>query len=349
MNKFVVVSPHLHVPTKSAIESQVIDFYMRMRQHLRPHAHWQSIPRTRRDKVLSVAQKIHSRREAAAGLRVLHDHHRVWIDRLALEAGQIKGPMTEHAVDEWAGAVHALTPWLGALTALLMKYMRKQVRAGKVGLSMPPLLLVGEPGNGKSWYAEMIGRIAGAPVREIDVGGGSAGFRISGLEKGWSGSNPGIPVEMMLAHRVANPVIVVNEICKTGDRVKSTSGSVSSLTTSLLQVLEPETASRFECPSFRIRFDLSRINWILTANNIGTVPPPLRDRCLVFQMPPMTPDIAGLMFDTLARAVRTEFDPDLFEIAKTRVVAAAVQRHVSLRQIRRVLDAISADRPEMIH
>jgi hypothetical protein len=39
-------------------------------------------------------------------------------------------------------------------------------------------------------------------------------------------------------------------------------------------------------------------------------------------MPPVTPDIAGLMFDVLSRAVRTEFNPDLFEIAKTRVVAA---------------------------
>lgn len=349
MNKFVVVSPHLHVPSKSTIESKVIAFYMRMRQHLRPHAKWHLIVVSRRNKVLAVAQQIHKRREAAAGLKSLHEHHRDAIDQLAREGGQIRGPMTEHAVDVWASEVHTLMPWLGELTTLLMKHMRKQVRAGKVGLSMPPLLLVGDPGNGKSWYAEMIGRIAGVPVREIDVGGGSAGFRISGLEKGWSGSNPGIPVEMMLAHRVANPVIVVNEICKTGDRVKSTSGSVSSLTTSLLQVLEPETASRFECPSFRIRFDLSRINWILTANDIDTVPAPLRDRCMVFRMPRVTPDVAGLMFDTLSRAARTEIDPDLFAIAKTRVIAAATQRHVSLRQIRRVLEAIAADRPEMHH
>jgi hypothetical protein len=66
-------------------------------------------------------------------------------------------------------------------------------------------------------------------------------------------------------------------------------------------------------------------------------------------MPPVTPDIAGLMFDVLSWAVPTETDPDLREIARARVVAAAAQRHVSLRQIRRVLDAISADRPEMIH
>jgi ATP-dependent Lon protease len=235
------------------------------------------------------------------------------------------------------------------LTTLLMKSMRKQVQTGRIGLNMPPLLLVGEPGNGKSWYAEMIGRIAGVPVREIDVGGGSASFRISGLEKGWSGANPGIPVEMMLDHRSANPVIVVNEICKAGERVSSSSGAVSSLTTALLQVLERETAARFECPSFRIRFDLSRINFVLTANDLELVPGPLRDRCQVFRMPEVTPAVAGLMFDTLAGPMLTDVDPDVVGIAKSQVLRAAARGHVSLRQIRRVLDAIAADYPEPLH
>jgi hypothetical protein len=344
-----VVSPHLYVPPKSTIEAQTLDFYLRMRRHLRPREQTSSIPRSKRDRVSQVAKQIHRRRELAAGIHALADHHKEKIEKLARDGARICGPLTAHSVDEWAADVHAQTPWMHELTTLLMKSMRKQVKTGQTGLKMPPLLLVGDPGNGKSWYAEMVGRVAGVPVREIDLGGGSASFRISGLEKGWSGANPGIPVEMMLDHRIANPVIVVNEICKAGERVTSSSGSVSSLTTALLQVLEPETAARFECPAFRIRFDLSRINFVLTANDLDRVPAPLRDRCQVFRMPVVTPSVAGLMFDTLSGPMLTDVDPDVVGIAKSQILRAAARGHVSLRQIRRVLDAIAADCSEPLH
>lgn len=344
-----VVSPHLYVSPKSTIEAQTLEFYLRMRRHLRPREQKISIPRIKMDQVRHVARQIHRRRELAAGIHALADHHKEKIEKLASEGARVSGPMTLHAVDEWAAEVHARTPWMHELTTFLMKSMRKQVQTGRTGLTMPPLLLVGDPGNGKSWYAEMIGRVSGVPVREIDVGGGSASFRISGLEKGWSGANPGIPVEMMLNHRIANPVIVVNEICKAGERVTSTSGSVSSLTTALLQVLEPETAARFECPAFRIRFDLSRINFILTANDLERIPAPLRDRCQVFRMPVVTPVVAGLMFDTLAGPMLTKIDPDVVAMARSAVLRAATRGHVSLRQIRRVLDATAGECSVLLH
>ena len=79
----------------------------------------------------------------------------------------------------------------------LMRHMRRAIEKGRLGLSIPPILLVGPPGDGKTTYARLIAELAGTPFRQIDVGSGSAGFRITGLERGWSSAQSGVPVEMM--------------------------------------------------------------------------------------------------------------------------------------------------------
>ena len=294
-------------------------------------------------------KRIYECRLRRSGLYGLKDEQRERIVALARAGGQMAGPLTMHDVDEWAGEVHYRSPWMGELTTHLMRHMRYRVAAGKFGLSLMPLLIVGDTGNGKTTYAQMLGEVAGAPVREVDVGSGSSAFRIAGLEKGWASANEGVPVETVLTHKIANPVIVVNEIDKVGERIGSTSGGVTTLTTALLQVLEPETAQRFECPVHRIRFDLSRLNWILTANELERVPKPLRDRCHIFHMPLVTPDVAAQMFDTLLRNFDASIDEDTCRLVRAAVIEAAEHGHVSLRQIRRILERIVAADPQILH
>lgn len=349
VRKTKIVASHLHVPSKEHVEERVLEFYLRMKRKVDPEITADTLTYDVKKTIRAVAKRIHDRREGAAGLQSLKEWHRAQIGALAQHGASIAGPCSENQVDEWAAEVHARTPWLGEITAFLMKRMRRQVRQGRPGLLMPPLLLVGEPGNGKSWYAEMIGRMAGAPVREIDLGAGGASFRISGLEKGWGSAGPGIPVEMMLQHKIANPVIVVNEICKAGRRIRSDSGGVVSLTTALLQMLERETAGRFECPSFRVSFDLSRVNWVLTANDLETIPAPLVDRCHVFPIPAVTPDVASVMFETIVQSQENDMDPELLDFARREVVAAARRGHVSLRQIQRVIESTFNASDELFH
>lgn len=347
--KLAILSPSLHVPKETEVLDKVWDFYLRMLRQLKPRATKEQLPSKKNALVKDIAARIHNRLERASGLHALKEPDRMAVQRLVRNGGRLHGLMTAHEVDEWAALLHGKTPWMSELTTILMKRMRAQVAIGHLGLSLPPLLIVGKPGNGKSWYAHMLGQLAGVPVREIDVGSGGASFRISGLEKGWANANPGVPVDMMLAEGIANPVIIVNEICKAPVGISSTSGGVTSLTTALLQMLEKETAARFECPVFRLRFDLSRINWILTANDLDRVPAPLRDRCQVFQMPKVTPSVASVMFDTLAAQAHDGIDPDLLAMARTEVISAAASGHVSLRQIGRILEQLAVEQPLTIH
>ena len=343
---FQIVAPDLYVPPEAELERQIRAFMLRMRQNLDPSADELDYRQKLRAKEL--AGRVRKRRLDESGLAALKEEQRAAITDLARRGARIVGPDTPHQVDEWAAEVHGRTPWMGDLTALLMRCMRSRICDGQPGLSIPPLLIVGEPGNGKSWYAHMIAELVGAPFREIDVGAGSAAFRISGLEKGWSSASAGIPVETVLQYRIANPVLIVNEICKSPHSIGSTNGSVSSLTTALLQMLEIETASRFECPAWRVRFDFSRLNWILTANDIDRVAAPLRDRCTVFRMPTVTDEIAAMMFDTLSRDFPM-IDPEALGLARTAVLDAAERGHVSLRQIRRILLMLAAEPPQTCH
>lgn len=347
--KTAIVDPKYSAPTYEDIQDAVWAFYLRIAGHLKPDICEDLAGIATALRVKDVIRRIHDRREKASGLKFLKEDQRAMVKELAQAGGMLVGPMTCHEVDEWAAALHEKTPWMEDLNTLLMKHQRAQVRAGRAGLLLPPLLLVGKPGNGKSKYARMIGEMVGAPVREIDVGSGAASFRISGVEKGWGTSTPGIPIEMMLTDKIANPVIVVDEVCKMPGRIGSSSGTVTTLTTALLQVLEKDTAARFECPVHRIRFDLSHINWVLTANDLDLVSAPLRDRCLVFEMPEVTPEVAALMFDTLAKKYIGRIDPDLLAIARAKVIAAAATSDVSLRQISRILEILASDEPPTLH
>lgn len=209
---------------------------------------------------------------------------------------------------------------------------------GETGLILPPVLLVGDPGCGKSQYARRVAEIAGVPSRRIDVGSGSAGFRISGLEKGWSSAASGLPVETVIATQVANPLFVVDEVDKTG-MLKGEKSAGTSVIVSLLEMLEPATAAKFECPAYRLPFDMSRLVWILTANDLDSVPAPIRDRCRVFLIPNPT---QGDLLSVFDRQTSDIGDRDLVSDARATLEASLSSAVMSLRRLRAFIDAVRA-------
>lgn len=337
-----IVSPKLVVPTRAAMEKSFTDFAIRMRKNLVPNK-----PVVLSDHmtvaVRHLARRAYDRRSVDCGLHKIDNADRPAIVKLAETGASLTGPASQHEVDEWSAALHAEFPWMSEISTAVMNHMRQHVGRGEPGLSLPPLLLVGPPGCGKSWYAQWVAVLAGTPSRTIDVGSGSAAFRITGTERGWSSAQSGLPVETVLATRVANPVMVVDEVCKV-QKMYSTKGSVSELTTALLQMMERASAKQFECPNYRVIFDLSRVNWILTANDLDRVPAPLQDRCEVFRIPEVTPITAALMFDTLTRD-RPDIEPDIREIARDAVITAAARSSISLRQIQRILEKMAQEGP----
>jgi ATP-dependent Lon protease len=265
---------------------------------------------------------------------------------LIRDGGRLSGPLTVDDVHRLVADLHAESQWMRDVSSWIMNQMLQHVATGGQGFALPPMILAGPPGIGKSHFARTLAKLVGVPARMIDVGGGSAGFRISGTEKGWGTAQPGIPVETLIAHRVANPIMIVDEVDKSGT-VYSTKGTASSFTTSMLQMLEPGTAQRFECPYYRVPIDMSRVIWIMTANEIKHVPTPLRDRSRVFNLPPLSAEDAITYFGRLT----PDCEKDEAWHRCCEFIASRCNRPggISLRQIRQLAGVLEAPVQNMMH
>lgn len=280
-----------------------------------------------------------SRKRYALRLHDLKEADRAPIAALARHGAALAGPQNEHQSDVLFSQLHDASPWMADLSTFLMKRARLHYRSGGQGFRIPPLILVGEAGLGKSWYARELARLSGLPFHELDAGAAGAAFRITGVEKGWVTSHPGLPVQTLLTRQIANPVIVVNEVDKCGVLSGKHIGDTS-LTTALLPLLEPSTAKMFECPCLRFRIDLSHVNWVLTANVLDLVPPTLRDRCEVFHIPPLTPDQILGFFNKFAVDVEED---DLKQATRTFIREMAQRpRGISLRRVQSLINDLKA-------
>lgn len=111
---------------------------------------------------------------------------------------------SEHRADEIAAALHQEFPWLEPATSELWRAMRSSVRMDEPGLRLPPMILDGPPGIGKSAFARRIAELIGTESAVVDAVSEPAGFAIAGTQRGWGTACPGRPVNVILEGRIAN-------------------------------------------------------------------------------------------------------------------------------------------------
>jgi hypothetical protein len=253
-------------------------------------------------------------------------------DRALVEAAAgelpVLGPVDVDEVDELWADVHADAPWLQTASVESWRAMRNEVGEGR-GAWCPPLLLNGPPGTGKTTLGRSLASALGVPLVEVDAGSGTAAFQIAGLEKGWGGAEPGLLVESVLREKIANPVIIVNEICRAGSGLSSSKGSRTSLSDALLALLDRGSCRRWRCPALRVDFDLSRVTWVLTSNRVDTIDAALLSRVRTVQvLKPTAAHVASIVQRKLC-----DLDEDLANGAADMIAKAWSSRALTLRQI----------------
>lgn len=191
---------------------------------------------------------------------------------------------SEHRADEIAAELHTDFPWMAPATELLWHGLRRAAHADAPGLRLPPMLLDGPPGIGKSHWARRLAQLLRVPDMICEATNENASFGLVGGQRAWSNAAPGRMVNFILTHRVANPVIIVDEVEKAGE-AQSRQGTSFSLTAALLPLLEQLSAQRWTCPYFEVAFDMSWITWVLTSNDWRRLPEPLLSRCPPIHLP----------------------------------------------------------------
>jgi ATP-dependent Lon protease len=163
----------------------------------------------------------------------------------------------------------------------VIEYWRLQASISKrLGTSFQssPVLLGGDPGLGKTFFAFEAAKALGLHYGEVNMACVTASFVLSGGSLQWSEGSIGFIAKTIADSDIANPLILLDEIDK------ATGGYKYDALGPFYPLLEKHTAKRFKDEALDLELDTSNVNWIMTANNVSNIPAPILSRAKLFHI-----------------------------------------------------------------
>lgn len=205
-----------------------------------------------------------------------------WYDRMRELGGSryIIKPSSHTAVDD----LYEASPNFGEVVDDLKKSLALAV-AGNEAVQFTPLLLLGEPGLGKTYFAKKLANALGTGFEFVSMSSLTAGWVLTGASAQWHNARPGKVAQALIEGDYANPVVVLDEVDKAGgDHRYDPMGALYCL-------LERDTALHFKDEFIDVDMDASHMLWVATANDASAIPEPILNRMNVYAIE--RPDAEG--------------------------------------------------------
>lgn len=214
-----------------------------------------------------------------------------------------------------------------------LKYEQYCIENGIEKKARKLLCLVGPPGTAKTSIAQIIAEIQGKPFERITLGGESQSTFIKGTERVFKNSSPGQIIKSMQNAKVKDPVILLDEVDKMGNNTEH-GGSAPAL----LDVLEPQQCKNFTDKFLEFAYDLSDVNFILTANDIRRVPKELANRLRIIDIKPYSKETKTAICNRKLEELMKDFKLDNSRVVVRPVAIQEIVNRTSDQGARRTMD-----------
>jgi len=173
---------------------------------------------------------------------------------------------------------------------------------GNEPVQFAPILLLGEPGIGKTHFAKELAQVLGTGYEFVPMSSLTAGWILSGASSQWTNAKPGKVASVLVGGDYANPLMVLDEVDKAGgDSRYDPMGALYGL-------LERDTARAFKDEFIEVEMDASHILWVSTANDESSLPEPIINRMNIYEVPRPDEDAAYRIACRLYREIVAEHD-----------------------------------------
>lgn len=203
---------------------------------------------------------------------------------------------------------------------------------------VPPMLLVGPAGLGKTHFAKAFAAALGTKYDFQSYASDVKSTGLLGQDKGWANCTTGIVYDTLIAGKFANPVLLLDEI----DKCKTAYGQYQHPLSSLHSLLEPVTSKNVKDISTELEFDASLVTWICTANEVSNIPQTIVSRLNVFHIHPIT-DAELAIEQAMVMLAKTHVSMALKDFSEPSPSLAVHIAHLTPREQRQQLESAYAN------